>query len=103
MQQGIGDTFADVYFTTGAVQMAKSLAKASLRYPQRATGGLYLDLFNHFPVSRADLPLQGVNHGEDLYYEFDSTPLMPQDEFNAQDFQVEENFIAMLTDFAKNG
>ena len=83
--------------------MAKSLAAASLRHPEQATGALYLYLFNHFPVSKAGLPLQGVNHGEDLYYQFDPSPLMPRDQFNADDFQVEENFIAMLVDFAKNG
>ncbi|KAL8592795.1 hypothetical protein ACOMHN_045949 [Nucella lapillus] len=99
----VADSFADAFFTTGAVEMSRLLAKAADHYPKLATGHRYLYLFDHFPAYRAGQPLQGMNHGEDLFYQFDASPLLPKEQFNDVDRQVEDTFIQMPIHLAKNG
>ena len=79
------------------VKFARGLANAT------RTGRRYLYLFNHYPASKAGLEFKGMNHAEDIAYQFDPNDFFRRDGFTADDYAVGTTFRLMLTNFAKTG
>ena len=84
------------------VKFARDLANATRTMAGRATTGRrYLYLFNHYSASKAGLEFKGMNHGEDILYQFDPNGFSRLDGFTADDYTVGTTFRLMLTNFAK--
>lgn len=68
--QGLVDVQTDSYFLLPSVLFAKYLAAASDK------SNIFLYLFDHYPqLKNPSSPLKGSDHGIDLFYQFDKSPL----------------------------